>query len=242
MNLKDLRPCAFCGHGNALHGEPVLSDQILARGQHFYLCAPLGQIVEGFLIVAPYTCRCPKTKRLFRCFAHIQDYELEELNRIIKIIAQFYRNYYGCNMFTQYEQGRAGGGASYDENGRFYHHAHLCHIPANVDLRPSLSAEFASVHLDSIGSIKNVSNGEPYLFLSNINSDGLTQSTIYLPRDNITRRRLEHIRLKDIIAKTLGCPEKWNWRAYPGTDEIDTVRQQFVEFTARQSDLTLRIS
>jgi hypothetical protein len=145
-------------------------------------------------------------------------------------------------MFTQYEQGRGGGGASYDENGRYYHHAHLCHIPTNVDLHSILSAEFDSVDLDGIGSIKEASNGKPYLFLSNINVDGSSQSTIYLPRDDTTKRRLEHIRLKDTLANVLGCPEKWNWRAYPGTDEIDIVRQKFVDFIAQRQDLTIRIS
>jgi hypothetical protein len=43
--------CVYCLHNGYLSGE-----QVLLRGENFYLCAPNGQIVEGFLAIVPYDC------------------------------------------------------------------------------------------------------------------------------------------------------------------------------------------
>src|SRR3954452_17780484 len=107
------RSCVFC-----LHLREMNPSQVLLRGEHLYVCVPRGQIIEGFLVVAPYAC--------ITSLSVLSPHCLDELARWKSVILSFYRAAYGTTEATVYEQGRGGGGICSDPAGGFPLHAHLC--------------------------------------------------------------------------------------------------------------------
>ena len=101
-----LATCEYC-----LENRVLRDEQILARAERMYLCAPRGQLVEGYLAVVPYRC--------VGCLAHLPAECFAELARLLAAVQAFYAAAYGVTRPTIYEQGRAGGGATTDEAGAF---------------------------------------------------------------------------------------------------------------------------
>ena len=113
--------CVYC-----LENALLTPAQILLRGANLYLCAPRGQLTEGFLAIAPYRC--------IGCLAMLPPDWYAELAQMERVVAGFYERAYGVTVATFYEQGRAGGGASPEEAGGFPLHAHLCCLPLSPDV------------------------------------------------------------------------------------------------------------
>ena len=195
--------CVYCLENK------ILSDrQILHRGQNLYLCAPLGQMVEGFLVIAPYQCIGALSKMPF-------DY-IPELENLIALVAEFYAKAYRTSHTTCYEQGRAGGGASRDEIDGFPMHAHLCCLPQEVDLDAILAQDYHKLNVTGFQQLSEHAPNEPYIYVKNMNGKSL-----YVATDSEGRMDLERKRLKPEIASLLGIPERGYWRTYPGYQELD---------------------
>ena len=93
--------CAYC-----LVNEVLRDEQILLRGQDLYLCALRGQLVEGYLAIAPFQCIGSLSQvpaAFFAGLASLKDRVLD-----------FYEKAYRSAGATFYEQGRAGGGLPVD--------------------------------------------------------------------------------------------------------------------------------
>ncbi|CAN5362820.1 hypothetical protein BH24GEM3_BH24GEM3_14920 [soil metagenome] len=204
--------CVYC-----LCDSELRNEQILVRGDDFYLCAPRGQLVEGYLVIAPYRCFGCLAMLPYRCFA--------ELARMKRLVLDFYRDVYGIAQPTFYEQGRAGGGASTDEAGGFPLHAHLCCLPCTVDVHGLLSSRFLRENLSGPHELAAAARSEPYVYAE---SGG--EVAMYVPRGDTGRAELERMRLKPEIATLLGLPERGHWRAYPGDQELERVIQRFTAF------------
>jgi hypothetical protein len=208
-----LRPCAFCQQTN------VLADQqIVRRGRHVYLCVPRGQLVQGFLIIAPYSCTSENGGA--RCLSLMRPAALGEIAEISRLVRHFYAVRYGMVAPLIYEQGRAGSGEVFDSCGHFPHHAHLCCLPAAIDLHSSLRDRFEGVPISSISNIPVRVAGQPYVYIEGIGPAGKRDAVAYIPRTAGDHRVLATFRLKPMIARLLGRhPAEANWRA----DDEDTI-------------------
>lgn len=205
--------CVYC------LGNGELSDgQVLLRGRHLYLCAPRGQLVEGYLVIAPLTC----TGSLSAFPAGWS----AELNILKGVVLAFYREAYGATDATLYEQGRAGGGARFDEAGGFPHHAHLCCLPLAVDLHALLAPRHVRLSLSGPEELSSVVPDRPYVYIEG----GAGRCCVYVPATDEGRQELERIRLKPAIAALLGLPDRGDWRAYPGDRELASLIRRFGAF------------
>jgi diadenosine tetraphosphate (Ap4A) HIT family hydrolase len=200
--------CVFC-----LANGQLAERQILLRGEHLYLCAPLGQLVEGWLIVAPHEC--------VGCFAHAPVSHLEELATMQALVTRVYADEYGVTRPSFYEQGRAGGGAVIDALGGFPHHAHLCCVPLDVDLHPLLG-EYAAAPVDGPSEAAAASAGRPYAYV-----EAAGRRAVYVPRTPQDWRSLEQLRVKPRIAELIGLRGRADWRSYPGEDALERVADRF---------------
>jgi hypothetical protein len=216
------RRCVYCLSNGELHG-----GQILLRGRHFYLCAPQGQMVEGYLVIAPFFC-------IGSLSAFPADW-FPELNWMKEVVSEFYREAYGVTDGTLYEQGRAGGGARIDEAGGFPHHAHLCCLPLAVDLHAILDRQYLRKRVSGPDNLPIVARERPYVYLEGPDSDGLRACCVYVSTTDEGRRELERMRLKPIIATLIGLPDRGNWRAYPGDRELKSLIRSFSVFQRKLS-------
>jgi hypothetical protein len=211
------KKCVYCLQNNELR-----KDQILLRGGGFYLCAPRGQIVEGYLVIAPYSC--------IGCLSRLPSNYFLELDWIMGVVTDFYKEVYQMTHATVYEQGRAGGGAVIDAAGGFPHHAHLCFLPLSIDLHTPLASQYVQRSLSGLHELPIVAGNRPYLYVECTYDEGDLEKCLYVARSDDGRRELENKRLKSTIATLMGLPERGNWREYPGDRELDRVIQHFAAF------------
>jgi diadenosine tetraphosphate (Ap4A) HIT family hydrolase len=191
-----------------LESRALRDEQVLVRGRDLYLCAPRGQLVEGYLAIAPYRCIGSLSLMPAGYFA--------DLGRLIALVTRFYRAAYGTTRATFYEQGRAGGGAAVDGGGGFPLHAHLCCLPVAVDLHAVLAREYAPRGVAGPHELAVVARDEPYLYV-----ECLGERAVYVARSPERRAALERSRLKPTIATLMGIPERGDWRVYPGDRELE---------------------
>lgn len=197
--------CAYC-----LDSRELREDQVLRRGETFYLCAPRGQLVEGYLAIAPYRC--------IGCLSHLPAECFSELRRLVDAVTAFYADIFRIARPMLYEQGRAGGGASTDQEGGFPLHAHLCCLPLTIDLHSVLAREYEQKALAGPHELFAVVGSEPYLYVE-IGDERFA----YVARSTGARNELARKRLKPTIATLAGFPERGYWRAYPGDRELESL-------------------
>ena len=206
--------CVFCLSTAALH-----DDQILLRGRTLYLCAPRGQLVEGFFAVAPYAC--------LGALSRLPPESFDELEHAMTAVGSFYTGAYGCRSWLVYEQGRGGGGASFDPDAGFPFHAHLCALPLDVDLHTTLADRFTAVEVASLQDLPATVGEAPYLYIDGRDGGGRRRRAVYLPATPAMRAELERSRLKPMIAELTGLPERGTWRAYAGDAELASLIARF---------------
>jgi diadenosine tetraphosphate (Ap4A) HIT family hydrolase len=201
--------CVYC-----LHNHELRDEQILWRGRDLYLCAPRGQLVEGFLAIAPYRC--------IAALSHMPASYFVDLTRLTAMVASFYHTAYGTSRATFYEQGRGGGGASVDAAGGFPLHAHLACLPVAVDVHTVLARHYARRAVAGLHELPVAARREPYLYL-----ECMGERFVYVAGSREQRRDLERTRLRVTIAELVGLPERGHWRAYPGDRELQRLIERW---------------
>jgi len=205
-----------------LSSATLSDDQILLRGRTMYLCAPRGQLVEGFLAVAPYDCVGALSLLPLESFI--------ELERFSRVIDAFYVEAFGCSSWLIYEQGRGGGGASADIDAGFPFHAHLCAAPMSVDLHDPLAERFASNEISCLRELASTSRNRPYLYVDGEDRHGRRRKVVYLPPTPEMSGELERSRLKPLIAELAGIPHRGHWRACADDAELASLTARFTRW------------
>jgi hypothetical protein len=201
--------CVYC-----LQNGHLRDDQVLLRDGALYVCAPRGQLVEGFLAIAPAGC--------IGCLARLNAADIASVARMQVLVRRFYAASYGTSAWTFYEQGRAGGGAHADAGDRFPLHAHLCGLPLHVPLHEFLRDRYLPVPVDGVAGLASATEDLPYLYV-----ETTSEAVAYLPRTRHQFGEIERARLKPDIARLLGIEERGDWRVYPGDDELTQVTRRW---------------
>src|SRR4051812_31049995 len=157
--------CVYCLDTNVIEDR-----QVLARSDNFYVCAPRGQLVEGYLAIAPYRC--------IGCLAMLPRDCFAELVSIQRLIRDYYRDVYGVGQPVFYEQGRAGGGANAQDVGGFPLHAHLCCLPIAADVHGLLEPRYGKRKLSGLHDLPGEITHDPYVL---VESGG--HCSVYVPRN-----------------------------------------------------------
>jgi len=205
MQNTDLNATANCVY--CLDSGQLTPEQVLLRGEHFYLCAPRGQMVEGFLVIAPYRCYNALAKAPLDVF--------DELRSIQNRVRRFYGDVYKIREPLFYEQGRGGGGARTDPADRFPLHAHLCSLPARVDLHALLGQRYLRLPAADAAMLPEIVCDRPYFYV-----EACSQSAAYVANQHEQVLEIEKSRLKPIVAELMGISERGDWRSYPGEREL----------------------
>jgi diadenosine tetraphosphate (Ap4A) HIT family hydrolase len=208
-----------------LENNDMTRDQILMRGRDLYLCAPKGQMIEGYLAICPYSC--------VGAFSRLPTEYFAELSRLKSVVAEFYRRAYQFDEPTMYEQGRGGGGASASESAGFPFHAHLCFLPAKVDLHAILTSKYLAITVHGVEELPAVAKGRPYVYAEAADCSGSFRRAVYLASSKDLDPQLEQERLKPAIAEALNMSERGDWRLYPGDAELARLLERFTAFRAQ---------
>jgi 2-polyprenyl-3-methyl-5-hydroxy-6-metoxy-1,4-benzoquinol methylase len=237
--------CLFCDPSD--HGQ---ADQILLRSDNFYVFAGLGAIIEGYLIITPYTCSAhggPATT-----LAELPYDLLDELVFLRGMISAFYLEIYG-HPGLSFEHGRAGGCAPSKDDTKHCYHPHLCCYPGVVKNGVGFQSDDGdAVYLwdrfalpnrrrcTGIHSIQSVGGTLPYLYIEHYDigtgtgTSGMpSESRVFLAPEEQT---LDSQFLRRQLANLVKDDEKWDWATFPTEDRVRSVSKAFGDWLQVHAD------
>lgn len=203
--------CHFCnefsgGTDNAFaarYGGAPSSRTVLAT-PNFKIFPTLGQITEGYLLVAPFD--------HYGALADMPPALIQELAELNTRVRAALSGTYGPCIFFEH------GARSENSGGCGIYHAHLHAVPFIEDTEPVsvLRERFGYKTLRSITDIASEANrADSYLYYEDLHSNRYIFEVEYLPSQYMRR----------LLAEVVGKGE-WDWRKY-GREEalLSTVRR-----------------
>ena len=199
------RECVFCqefdGSGRSIYHELLgqdLPSRVVHRTEHFVVFPPLGQFIEGGLLLATRDHRIS--------MASLPSAYYADLDRLMAETCDLLAERYGSRpLFFEHAPAAPG-----DKGTCCVDHAHLNVFPARVDVHAHLR-KFPHAE---IGPMSDLSaswfrNG-PYLFLQTNEGRRFVYDAGIVPSQYVRR----------IVTRELGMSERWHWREYLGLDEL----------------------
>jgi len=175
-----------------------LSSRVVYQDEQFVLVPPLGQFMEGGLLLL--------ARKHIPSFACLNKQLYEHLERLVEAICATLAKHYGVRPLV-FEHGPA---SDWSKGGCCVDHAHFNIFPARVRLHPHL-AERMHFKIDALSELPRLRAAEfGYLFIQE--NDGSRH--VYDARDvpsQLVRR---------IITAGIGRPERGDWRDYLGHEEL----------------------
>lgn len=223
--------CLFCNP--KLHGQ---EKQVILRTPHFYLFSPLGAIVDGYLIITPYSCKEGNAS-----ISELDREYLDEFNEIRLMVIDFYISRYG-HPGIAFEHGRAGTCLICKNGTKHCYHGHLCCFPGvvNNDLGFPISNHYflwedipeslQSVETNGIDDLQERTKNLPYLYIEHCYKDGQEykrKSKAILIGDE---EKLESQYLRKLFANRIGKYELWDWKSWPQYESACKVVKEFREW------------
>jgi ATP adenylyltransferase len=197
--------CPFCTEFDApeasIFGHMMgdrLPNRVIYEDENFILMPPLGQFMEGGLLLL--------TREHLLSLAHLRPELFDALERLLTAIRQALMARWGVSPLI-FEHGPA------PDRGKglcCVDHAHLNIFPAPVQVHPHLASRLHS-EVGSLADLRKLRRAEfGYLFVQE--NDGSRR--VYDGQDVPTQL------VRRIIAAQMGVPDRWHWRDYPGFDEL----------------------
>ena len=197
--------CPFCAEfendGLGIYASMMgkrLPSRVLYEDEHFIVMPPLGEFIQGGLLLL--------TREHILSFAQLPPAQFEHLERLLQAIQQALVKRWGVAPLI-FEHGPA------PDSGKgvcCVDHAHLNIFPAPVCIHPHL-AERMNFPLGPLSELAKLRRAEfGYLFVQE--NDGTRRA--YDGRDAPTQL------VRRIITAQLGLPERWHWRDYIGKEEL----------------------
>ena len=197
--------CPFCTEfadaGLSLFGR-MLGERLPARvvyeDEHFLVLPPLGEFIEGGLLLLAREHR--------PAFSHLRPELYERLERLVAAIGSVLAERWGVAPLV-FEHGPGLGGT---KGGCCVDHAHFNIFPARVAVGPQLAGRM-SLGIGRLSGLARLRSAEfGYLFVQE--NDGSRRA--YDGQDAPTQL------VRRLVTTSLGLPDRWHWRDYPGTDEL----------------------
>jgi len=190
--MKLLENCDFC----VANSDPAheVAKRTIIETENFRVFPTLGQITEGYLLIAP--------KEHYCCLGAMPDDRIDEFIELKEKTAEKIKKFYNPPIFI--EHGVIG-------QTVLHAHMHAIPFPPEKDLFEEYAKTFPKYRkLDSIRELKDVWTKEGVYLYYEINTHKFAFFTHIVP---------QYARIA--AAKKLGVPERANWRTMPR--ELDEI-------------------
>jgi XTP/dITP diphosphohydrolase len=197
--------CPFCAEfehdGLSIYAGMMgdrLPSRVVYEDEHFVVMPPLGEFMEGGLLVL--------TREHVLSLAHLLPAHFEHLEKLLKSIERALVKCWGVAPVV-FEHGPA---PDWSKGVCCVDHAHLNIFPARVQIHPHLAGRmhFSLSSLSEMAKLRCAEFG--YLFVQE--NDGTRRA--YDGREVPTQL------VRRLITEQLGWPERWHWRDYVGREEL----------------------
>ncbi|MDO9399153.1 MAG: hypothetical protein Q7T79_00480 [bacterium] len=174
-------------------------NRILYESKNFVVFPSLGQIVEGYLLIA--------SKKHYIAIGEIPSKFYFELNAVCQKVRKILSENYESPLFFEH-----GPISSIKKGGCCIEHAHFHAVPVKIDILEDLSKNFKYKNIKSFDSLKKQFRKEIpcFYYESNFGEKYLFEIQEVVPSQYIRR----------LIAYKIGKHERWDWRACMGLDEL----------------------
>jgi XTP/dITP diphosphohydrolase len=197
--------CPFCAE---LEGEDDtvfrdclqgrLASRIIYEDDDFVLMPPLGEFIEGGLLLL--------TRAHTHSMAYLGRSNFARLEQLLRAIQKALIEHWGVAPLI-FEHGSA---LDRSKGHCCVDHAHFNIFPANVAVHPHLQCRM-NLRIGSLTELARLRRAEyGYLFVQE--NDGTRH--VYDGHDTPTQL------VRRIITTQIGLPDRWHWRDYPGCDEL----------------------
>jgi hypothetical protein len=197
--------CPFCAEFEedgasifASHLGDRLGSRIIYEDEHFVIMPPLGEFIEGGLLLL--------SRAHLLSFARLPAAHFSRLERLVEAVCGALLQQWGVSPLV-FEHGpapeRSKGVCCVD-------HAHFNIFPARVPVHRRL-ADRMHAPVRSLSELQGLRDAEfGYLFVQENGGDRRVYDGCNVPTQLVRR----------IITRELGMPERWHWRDYPGHQEL----------------------
>jgi diadenosine tetraphosphate (Ap4A) HIT family hydrolase len=177
-----------------------LPSRLIHATEHFLIFPPLGQFVEGGLLIT--------TREHWLSMGHLPDAYYEELERLMAETSEILQSHYGCKpLFFEHAPVSTG-----DKGTCCVDHAHLNIFPVRVEVHEQLKNKFPCFSIGGMRQLKPLAKkNQAYLFLQTNNGTRFVYDAGIVPSQYIRR----------IVTLELNMPERWHWHDYLGLDELE---------------------
>lgn len=188
--------CPYC---DEFEKGSKYGNKILYESNNFVVFPSLGQIVEGYLLIAP--------KKHLIATGEIPTELYPELNSVYQKVKKVLSDVYESPLFFEH-----GPISQNKRGGCCIEHAHFHAVPVKVDILEDLAKHFKYKGIKTFSGIrKQFKKGVPYFYYeSNLGKRYLFEIPEIVPSQYIRK----------IIAYKIGKPERWDWRICLGLDEL----------------------
>lgn len=208
--------CLFC------YPAAISPRQLLVATDNFYVLAPIGQVIEGFLSIFTKTCQDEPVR--LRCFDDLPGSWKPEVEELKSLIQDFYRDTYSAPAVF-YEQGRGGGSRSRFLEERYSYHPHLCALPGPLEIHGALRERFPLNASAEFPDIRSAIGRRPYIFVHSPADPKIPDPVVYADPDEADS--VERFRLKKALVECNGLSNGWDWRDDPGDKELELLVDKF---------------
>jgi diadenosine tetraphosphate (Ap4A) HIT family hydrolase len=197
--------CPFCAeledYPDTIFSEMMgerLRSRVLYEDEHFVVMPPLGEFMEGGLLLL--------SRKHLLSFAHLPAPLFAHLERLMQAIGRVLLRRYGVDPLF-FEHGPA---PEWSKGVCCVDHAHINIFPAAVRLHPHL-AERMSFPLTNLAGLARLQRSEyGYLLIQENDGSRRVYDGQLVPTQLVRR----------IITSAIGSPERWHWRDFPGGDQL----------------------
>lgn len=207
--LRGVPTASDCDYCRYLTGDlHVFQHQILYSSPNFFVVSTLGQFINGYLLIIPYS--------HIMSNAELSESMRKEFLTVLEDISYILKLTYNVPNVLIWENGTGNSGVGKAKDSVVHAHTHIA--PSNLSAKKIqyLSGfPFKQITFDSISNYSKHS----YLL---IKSSGLTwkicqSSDLYIPRQY----------LRQLLAEEYNIPgEDWNWRTHPFVENKYKTDQQ----------------
>lgn len=235
--------CLFCNP--EIHGQ---AKQVILKTPHFYLFSPLGAIIDGYLIITPYSCNGENSS-----ISEINKDYIDEFNEIRKIVIDFYIHRYG-HPGIAFEHGRAGTCLICKHGTKHCYHGHLCCYPGledndlglpysnNYFLWEDIPDSFKKVETNGINDLQERTQYLPYLYIEHYYKENrqYKRKSVAVLINN--EEKLESQYLRKLLAKRVDRYDMWDWKKWPQYESACKVLEAFKEwFSNNRKNYNLKV-
>lgn len=205
MHMSNCPYCQQFEKGYFTYNNQNFGNRILYDSGNFMVFPSLGQIVEGYLLIA--------TKAHYTALGQMPQELLSELESVQQRVKEVLSANYAVPLF--FEHGTISetirGGTSVD-------HAHMHAVPTPANLLEDLPRTFSVMRFADFHALKEqFETSIPYLFYESQSGEKFLLESSEPIVSQFFRLRL---------ASKLGVPEKGNWRDYPGLEELVRTKER----------------